>query len=188
MPWYLSTTIKGCLTRFLNNSCAFLLLEFPQVLWDHVKTHRITESQNHRTVWVGRHLRDAPSSNPVLWTGLPPTRSGPRAPSNLASNTSRDGASTALWATCASTSPPLSKEFPLNISPACCRSSRKQGKARCCSPVTQHSAAMVGAIPAGGGCSCLAVLPDRWDTKSFGSKNFVEKAKVALGLDLIICF
>ena len=60
------------------------------------------QSQNHRMAWLGRDCKDHQVPTPLLWTGLPATRSGtrsgwqPRSSPSLAMNNFRDGAPTAF--------------------------------------------------------------------------------------------
>ena len=77
---------------------------------------RFTESQNHRMARVGRDLRDHEAPTPMPQAGPPASRL-PRAPSNLALNTSRDGASTASLGSLFNTHHSLGKELPPDIQP-----------------------------------------------------------------------
>lgn len=69
------------------------------------------DKEHHGTSWVGSDLRDHHIPIHLLQVGLSAAKSGtrirlPRASSNPALNTPMDRASTTLWATCSSTSPP----------------------------------------------------------------------------------
>ena len=55
---------------------------------------------------VGRDLKNHPVPIPVPWAGCHPPDQAAQCPSSLALGTSRNGASTALWAVCARTSLP----------------------------------------------------------------------------------
>ena len=59
--------------------------------------HRSIESQNHRMIWVGGNH---PAPTPAMGRAAPHQLRLPRAPSNLALSTSRDGAPQLLWAVC----------------------------------------------------------------------------------------
>jgi len=65
--------------------------------------------------WVGRELKAHPVPTPCHGLAAPHQLRLPRAPSNLALSTSRDGHSQLLWAAVPVPHHPLSKELHPNI-------------------------------------------------------------------------
>ena len=73
------------------------------------------ESHNHRIVWVGGDFKALPAPTPCHGLVVPHQLRLPRAPSNLALSTSRDGSPTALWAAVPGPHHPFSKKFPQHL-------------------------------------------------------------------------
>jgi len=74
--------------------------------------HKIIKAQDHRLAWVGTDLKEHPVLSPAVERDTSPQIRLPRAPSNLAFGTSRDGTSTALWAAVSGTHHSLAEKFP----------------------------------------------------------------------------